>query len=468
MNRSLDSAAPESAYSWRDETRLLWRQALPNVGMTLGRLLIGVTDFVMVSLLGTDAQAAIAPATFLVFVIMCVGMAIAGTVTTFSAQAFGRGDRREAGAYAWQSLYLAAGFTLLCGPLMGCMEPLFGLFDHAPAVHRMEVDYCRIAVWSMGPSIAVAGLNGFFVGVQRPMVGFYSVLVALLWNRVGNYALIFGKWGFPALGVRGAAVATVGAWTVRAGIMLVIFLQRGVDEEFQTRGAYAPSAARMRRLIAVGAPSAAQWLLDIGAWFLFLTYLIARFGTGAMAAANVCWQYMQVSFMPAIGVGLALCSLVGCAIGEGRPGLALYRSRIALVITSVYMGAAGLLFCLARRPLMQLLSDDPAVIALGAGMLVWVGIFQVFDGLFHVYHNALRGAGDTRGPAVAVALTCWGIFLLGGWAAVRWAPGLGYHGPWLACTAYIVVLGLVLWRRFERGGWRRIRLFEAAAADAAV
>jgi len=461
-----DAPAPRT---WRSEAWLLWAQALPSIGMTVGRLAIEVIDFAMVSRLGTIAQAAITPATFLLMVVSCVGMAIAATVTTFAAQAFGRGERREASAYAWQSIYLALITLPLCWPLMESMRPFFGLFkEHAPEVREMEVAFCRIAVWCVAPAIAVNGLNGFFVGVQKPMVGFFAMMAALAWCIAGNYALVFGHWGFPTMGIRGSAYATVGAWVIRAAIMFAVFLKPQYQQEFLTRDAWRPSASRFGGLIRIGAPSALQWLLDIGAWFMFLTYLIAHFGTATMAAANVCWQYMKVAFMPALGVGMAVCSLVGHAIGERRLDLARLRVRIALVMVSAYMGAAGLLFIVAPRPLMKLFSaGNPEVIAIGAAMMVYVGFFQLFDGLFHVYNNALRGAGDTRFPAEAVIVTSWGVFFCGGWAAVHWLPRLNYHGPWIACTLYMILLGMALWLRWERGAWEKIDLFAPRRRKAA-
>ncbi|MEE8169926.1 MAG: MATE family efflux transporter [Phycisphaerae bacterium] len=455
-------------FSWRLETRRLWMQALPNIGMAVTRMLMGFIDFVMVSQLGTEAQAAIAPATFLVFVTMCFGMAIATTVTTFAAQAYGRGENREASAFAWQSLYVAAFFMLFSWPLMQMVEPLFGLFGHAEAVRDLEIDYCRIAVWCIGPSIAAAGLNGFFIGVQRPSVGLLSILAALVWTVIGNYALIFGHFGFPAMGMAGAAIATVGAWIVRAGMMMAIFLREPFRSRFHTRRTCAASGDRLRRLVAVGLPSGVQWFLDIGAWFVFLTWVIPRYGMAAMAASNVCWQYMQLSFMPAIGIGISLTSLVGHAIGEGRHDLAHKRVTIACVMTTAYMGSAGVLFLTARHWLVGLLSDDAAVIAAGAQMLIWVAWFQVFDGLFHVYNNALRGAGDTRWPAGAVVVTSWGMFVGGSWLAMRFVPSLGFHGPWLACTLYVIALGTALWWRFRGGAWRRIKLFHNAPENARI
>lgn len=441
------------------ETRRLLVLAAPTIGVMISRMAIGFTDFVMVSWLGTDATAAISPATLLVFTVICLGMGAATSIQTYVAQAFGRGLRRETSAYAWQGFYIAAIFLALSLPMMQLVGPFWRTIGHEPHVTALRIDYCRIAFWSMAFSIVCASLDGFFNGIQKPTVGLMSVLVAVVFNAVANYVLIFGKLGFPAMGIRGAAVATVIAWGVRAGMLTLVFLSHEFAREFGTRKNWRFSLTRFRAILRLGGPIAMQWVLDIGSWFVFLTLLMGQFGTKAMAASNIGLQLMHASFMPAIGLGIALCSLVGHAIGQRKPDLAVRRARVGMLCTAVYMGAVGLVFWLAREPLMRLFSSDPEVIRLGAWVLIWAAVFQVSDGAQIVYVNALRGAGDTRWPAVVVAAHCWIVFIAGGYLVARFVPTLGINGPWMMCTLYIILLGLALWRRFAREGWRKIELF---------
>jgi len=124
----------------------------------------------------------------------------------------------------------------------------------------------------------------------------------------------------------------------------------------------------------------------------------------------------------------------------------------------------GLILAAFRTPLIALFSSDPEVIRIGATLMIWVAVFQVFDAMQIIYTNALRGAGETRFPAIAVAVHCWVIFVGGGWLMTHYVPSWGYHGPWMTGTLYIAMLGLVLWRRFESGRWERIQLFKDDAA----
>ncbi len=446
--------------SLRGEMRRIFALAIPNIGTTVSRMLMGFTDFVMVSRLGKDALAAISPATILVWSVLCLGNGVATAVTTFSAQSLGRGNRREAAAYGWQSFYLAFAFGIVMWPTTWLIPDLIRWIGHPPGVMAIEIAYVRIDLWSVAPSLLVAGLDGFFNGVQRPGVSVWAAVASLISNAVLNWIFIFGHFGCPAMGAAGSALATVLSWCLRALILAVAFLSTEFAEKFDTRKSWRLSWSMLAGLFRVGGPSSIQWFLDIAAWAVFMSYLVAGYGEAAMAATNVSVQYMHLSFMPAVGIGMALTSLVGHAIGRGKPELAARRATAAMLMTCAYMGAIGLFFWLARTPLMRLMSPDADVIALGGIALIWAAVFQVFDGLGITYSSALRGAGDTRWPAAAFLVCCWGIFVGGGWMVSRYVPSLGFNGPWLMCTIYIAVLGLLLWWRFERGPWRRIKLFK--------
>ncbi|MBN2562180.1 MAG: MATE family efflux transporter [Phycisphaerae bacterium] len=454
------SATHEVLPSMGEEARRLLTLAAPMIGTMVSRMAMGFVDFILVSMLGTEATAAISPSTICVFSVLCLGMGAVMSIQTFSAQALGRRRHRDAAAYAWHGFYVAAVFGAISLPVILLVKPFWALVGHAPGVQALENAYCETAFWCMGFTVLCASLEGFFNGVQKPSVALVAALVALVVNALGSYCLIFGKLGFPALGIRGAAIATVAAWGIRAAMLVTVFLSREFHLGFRTRHTWRFDADKLKGIFRIGGPIAIQWVLDIGAWFVFLTLLVSQFGTTSMAAANIGLQYMHASFMPAIGLGIGVCSLVGHAIGERRPNLAAQRARLGMVITGLYMGAIGLLFLFARRPLMGLLSNDPEVIHLGAGVLIWAAIFQVFDAAQITYVNALRGAGDTRWPALVVAGHCWIVFILGGYLVARIFPHWGLHGPWMMCTLYIILLGLALWRRFDRGAWRKIDLFK--------
>lgn len=457
----------------RGPTRELLILALPMIGMTISRMLMGFIDFVMVSQLGTAAQAAISPCTLLLFTIACLGMGMAQGVQTFVSQAEGRGEPERGGAYAWQTLYLAVAAAIFSAPIAITTSrwfPLLGAFgEHPPDVQAMEIGFLQWGLFSIGPMTACAGLESFYNGIKRPKIGLIAVVASLVTIALGNYVLIFGHFGFPKMGIAGSGVATLLAWCVRLVVLLIPLGSRAIDAKYRTLANPGLDLSKVRELVRVGGPISLQWLVDIGAWFVFLQLMMPPFGKVEMAAAALAIQFMHLSFMPALGIGLALTTQVGNAVGAGRPDEAEMRVKVARRLICIYMTAMSLVFVLAGRPLAALLSFDADpimrgdVIAATALVLLWVALFQFSDALCIVYSFASRGAGDTRVPALLFAVCCWGIFVAGGYAMTHFAPGWGVNGPWLMCSLYIIVLGVLLWRRFHSRAWERIRLFERDA-----
>ncbi|MGD8451078.1 MAG: MATE family efflux transporter [Phycisphaerae bacterium] len=464
-------SAPDKLKPAGSPLRELLILAMPIIAMMVSRMLMGFIDFVMVSQLGTFAQAAISPAVLLVFTVACLGMGVGQAVQTFVSQADGRGEPREAGPYAWQILYVSAFAALVAWPVSATTPIWYGwiatVAGHDPEMARLEIAYAQIAVWSVPFTAASVGLDGFFLGIQRPRISLFAVVLSLVVNATGNYCLIFGKFGFPEMGIAGAALATVIGWAARSTVLAAAMLLGGFDKRYNTRRSMGPSLTRLRDLLRIGAPTSVQWLIDIGSWVVFLVVIVPPYGVAAIAASNVALQYMHMSFMPAVGLGIALCSQVGFAIGEGQPERAVERARLAMRLTGGYMGGIGVLFVCAGYPLMWLMSDNPAVIERGVLVLIGAAVFQVFDAMCITYMNALRGAGDTRWPAVAVFCCCWGIFVGGGVLVSRLLPWVGLLGPWVVCAVYIIILGLLMRWRWTAGPWRQIRLFrERPAAEA--
>lgn len=470
MAERIEKVLPASAGPPTSPTVELLRLAAPMIGMTVSRMLMGFIDFAMVSQLGTAAQAAISPSTLLLFVVACLGMGMAQGVQTFVSQADGRGEPQRGGAYVWQTLYIALLAALLSAPIAlytpAWFPPLGAWGRHPADVQLMEIRFLSFALWSIGPMTACAGLESFYNGIRRPMIGFVAVLASLLTIWLANWVLIFGHLGLPAMGIAGSGLATLLAWCVRLAILLVPLAAPTIDARYRTRSGLRPDGQKMLDIVRVGGPISLQWLVDIGAWFVFLQLMMPPFGKVAMAGANLAIQYMHLSFMPAIGLGIALTTQVGHAIGAGRTDEAVFRVLVARRVIAAYMGLMTLLFVAAGRPLAGLLCFEPEadlraqVTAAAAHALLWVAAFQIPDALCIVYSFAARGAGDTRVPALLFAACCWGIFVAGGWATTVLTPGWGVNGPWSMCTSYIVVLSGLLWWRFHSGAWRRIRLFD--------
>ncbi len=452
------------------ELRAVIAMIIPVVITTSSRALMDVADYVMVTMLGIEAAAAaILPSQMLTWSYLCVGMGVASIVTTFASQAMGRGDNARCGSCAWQMLYLSAIFGAIGVALIPLLRWGIAAIGHAPEVQAMEFAYARVALFSAAPTIASNGLGHFFIGVHKPWITMWSALEANLVNIVISAALMFGFFGIEPMGIEGAAWGTFAANVYRTLRLLVSALGPQIDAVFHTRSGWRPSLREMLALLRVGLPCGLQWLSEVTVWTIFVTVLVGtKFGTVALIATNASWQYMRIAFMPALGVGMALSSLVGKAIGAGDPDLAVRHTRSAVLLTLVYMGGLSVLYLAAGGPLIGLFSDNEEVIRIGARVMICAGIFQLFDALGINYTFALRGAGDTFWPSIFFVASTWSIIIGGGYAMTWFFPGLGSIGPWIASSTLIIVTALFLWWRWRGGAWRRINLLgppsEAPAA----
>jgi len=450
-----------------EELRGVIAMAGPMVITTSTRMVMDVTDYLMISRLPEGiAQAALLPAQLFLWTYIVIGMGIVSIVATFVSQALGRKRYADCSAYAWQGLYLAMVFGLLGFGFRPLLPWLVSAVGHEPAVQALELRYCNVAIWSIGPTIAAAALSAFFNGVHHPRVTMWSAIEGIVVNFAVSFCLIFGKLGLPAMGIAGAAAGTVAATCYRCLRLTVTMCWPSFHQRFRARHTWRIDRPKMLSVLRFGAPQGGQWFSDVVVWMLFVNVLVGRmFGTEHLIATNVAWQYLRVSFLPAIGVGMALTALVGKSIGQGDPQRAIRQTRITLLIVGGYMGALALAFLVWRRGLIGFFNDNPAIIAVGAGVMVCAAAFQVFDGMGIIYTNALRGAGDTLWPSVMFVVSHWVILIGGGYLAAVFLPGLGSLGPWIAATTLLIVSGLLLWWRWQGRAWMKIDIFQHDRPD---
>ena len=310
----------------------------------------------------------------------------------------------------------------------------------------------------MGPTIAAMALSHFFTGVHRPTVGFVTALISNAFNITANYVLIFGHWGFPRLGMAGAAWATVAATVLHTVMLLAWFLLPYYGRTFHTWRTWRPRRDFVVDIFRVGTPPGIQFFGDITAWTVFLLFLVGQFGEVHLAANNICFKLLEISFMPAAGLGLAVTAAVGKSIGQNRLDLARSFVRWGLLFNLTYMGLMGIAMAVLRYPLTALFNDDPEVIRWAAPMMIMCAFFQFADALNITFGHALRGAGDTLWPAVAWLSTGTVLLIGGSLLMVKYFPDLQSLGPWLAATVYICVIGLLMWGRYLWGPWQRMQL----------
>jgi len=456
----------------RDELRNVIAMTVPVVITTTSRAMMDVADYVMITGLHSDyAQAAILPAQMVMFTYIVLGMGTVSVVSTFVSQSLGRKKPRECGAYAWQVLYMAGVLGVIGVLLRPVLPHLVALFDHEPGVQVMEVTYARIAMLTVAPTTAAMGLAWYFIGIHRPRVAMWSALEANVVNIGVSLVLIYGNgaMGIEPMGIAGAAWGTLVGVSYRTARLVVSLMTPSMEARFASRSGWKPSWSKLRGLLRVGTPCGLHWVSEVAVWALFVNVLIGtKFGTAHLIATSTAWQYIRLSFMPTVGVGQALTSLVGKSIGAGHRERAIREARTAFVIALAYMGTLSATYLFFGKHLIALFNDNQEVVRIGAQVMICAAVFQLFDAVGITYNAALRGAGDTFWPSVFSVVSNWVLIIGGGWAMACLFPELKYVGPWIAASLLIVAIALFLWFRWHRRGWMKINLFDDEPDDADV
>ncbi len=451
----------------REGLREISRLAFPIIASMASATVAGFVDTWMVALIGTAEVAAAMPAGITAYTLTAFPLGITQCVSTFAAQALGRGNPRAGAAYAWQGLYLSL-VVGVCSFLLWPTAPwFFSLFGHEPEIVALEVMYFRVRLWGVGLSVAVGALNGFFYGVHRPRVPLWAMIVDNIANVALCYILIFGKWGAPALGLKGAALAFVLSFVAQLTVLFGAFISSLSHKEFSTRTVWRPAWRHLRQLFHIGWPAGMQSAIDVLGWGVLIILLVGRFGKEQLAASNIAMQYMTISFMPGIGLAQALTALVGRYIGEGKSEVAIQRAYEGMMLALGYMTLMGIMYLTFGGPFIAFFNTDLKVIQAGKNILICAAIFQLFDAMNFTFAGALRGAGDTHWTAGLIVVLSVFLFAPLSLGAVMYTD-LQSLGPWLAGTVYSICLGLAFWWRFAHGEWRKINIFAAGEKKAQV
>ncbi|HVZ83814.1 MAG TPA: MATE family efflux transporter [Terracidiphilus sp.] len=434
---------------WRKELRAMVALAVPVVLSELGWMAQGVVDTIMVGRLGPVAIGAVALGNAIYYTPSLFGIGLLLGLDTLVSQAYGRNDHDECHRWLAQGVYLACIVTV---PLMILVAALsFNLhhFGVIPAVAAPASTYLRILNWSTLPLLLYGGTRRYLQGVGQVRVITITYVLANLLNWGGNWALIYGHLGFPAMGVNGSALSTCIARVSMAAALLGFAWryerQRGHPLFRHWAG---PQLVRLRQLVRIGAPAAGQILLEVGAWNL-ATFSAGYLDPVALATHSIALNYASLTYMVPLGVSAAAAVSVGHAIGAGDPARARRAGWLALGLATCFMLCAAAFFVAVPRPLIALYTSDPRVLAVGPALLGLAAIFQVFDGIQTVSTGALRGLGETRIPMLANLVGYWLLGLPLGFAlcfVLHW----GIYGTWIGLTLALIVIAstlIVRWRR---------------------
>jgi MATE family multidrug resistance protein len=456
MSLSSDAALQRQSDTRRGSVPEVFDLAYPVVLTQMATTLMSVVDSAMVGRLGATELASVGFAGVWMWTCFSLFLGTASGVQTFVSQADGAGEARHCGPWAWQGAYAVVPATLAVAVLLAFLiEPLITLLGPSAEMQSASVAYVRARLFGEVGMAVMMVLTSFFRGLGDTRTPLYVSLGANVLNAGLDYALIFGKFGFPEWGVAGAGAATaIGQWSA-AGALFLAFRRRSLRTRFNTRRA-PPQRDAIARFLRTGVPIGGQWALGMTSFAMFTT-LIARMSDHAMAASQAFIILLSLSFMQAIGIGVAASTLVGRYIGAKEIAGAERSFWSSLRLGAILGGLVGVIFVLFPEALMRIFTDDPEVIALGAPLMLLGALFQFFDAGGIIAEGALRGAGDTRWPFVVHSLLGWGLFVPSAYLLGFVLEG-GLRGAWFAGLIYVIVLaGSLIWR-FRSGAWREMQI----------
>jgi MATE family multidrug resistance protein len=372
---------------------------------------------------------------------------------TLVSQAFGRNDHDECHRWLAQGIYLACIVTPPLMLLIALASFGFAPFGINAQVAAPAAAYLRILNWGTLPLLLYAGTRRYLQGVGDVRVITLTYVAANLLNWFGNWVLIYGKLGFPALGVNGSAISTLFSRIFMAVALL------GFAWRYERRRGHplfrrwaGPSLAKIKELARLGLPAAGQILLEVGAWNL-ATLSAGWLTPVALATHQIALNYASLTYMVPLGISAAAAVSVGHAVGAGDPERARRAGWLALGLGTSFMLLAAVVFLVAPGPLIALYTRNPQVMAVGPSLLGLAAAFQIFDGIQTVSTGALRGLGETRVPMMANLVGYWLLGLPLGLSLcflLHW----GIYGLWIGLLLALFIIAATLLARWRRDSAR--------------
>lgn len=372
-------------------------------------MLIGVVDIAIVGRLGASELAAVGLGAeiFLSLVLLFEALAVGASV--LAAQAKGARDTARVIAIGTNTILLALllGVIPLVIGLFG-VDAILSIFSLEPIVYQEAKKYLLVTFKFAPIAVFVYMINAYFRGLGRTDIPMYVALVMNIINTVGDYILVYGKFGFPMLGVQGAAWATSLAHTVGLVVLLIILLNNVF--KFNYRENIRVSLVLIKNILKIGLPSFAEYFFSVLSSFTSI-FLIVFIGTVAYASHQVALTVESISYMPGFGMAVAATALVGHAFGaKDKTGLQ-KSARGTLEAALVMMGIFGVLFLAFPFFIAKLFTTDPQVIGVTGVLIRIAGLEQLTIAASMVLGGILKGIGDTKSPMLISTFFTWGFRL---------------------------------------------------------
>ena len=444
---------------------------------------MSLADMAMVGHLGAEALAATGMGSLIIWIVSSMGIGLRTGVQTVSARRLGQNKYSQCSAALWHGSILASiiaiPLTIIGITFSSEISNYFLFNDINNIMDKKVIDYCTeyifVGFFSLFFVLTSFVFQGFYISIKETKVHMVVTISSNIINVYLNAALIYGSEGitnyftelgipwlallwnwapFPAMEVKGAAIATLIAFIW----MLVHYFIYLFKERFKI---FSPFRLQFLfkgiiQQIKLGFPIGIQEMLSMTAFAIFYK-IIAMDGHVALATSEIILNIAHASFMPAIGIGMASATLVGIYLGEKKPDKAEQVIKDALKWSLLFMGSMGTVFIIIPGWIIPVFTNNEYIISSGIPCLQIIGVLQYFDAIGLTLFFILPAAGNTLFPAIVNTSICWVLFLpLSYYLAIK--MGMGVIGAWIAFGAWIIPFAVIMALNVRTGSWKLIEV----------
>lgn len=432
--------------------RALLVLGLPLVGSHLAQMLLHVADTVIMGWYGVVELAAVVLGGSAFFVVFILGAGFAQAVMPMVAQAQGRGDDTEVRRATRMGLWLSIAFGLLCYPLFWWSEAILLAVGQRQEVAGFAQDFLRTAGLGMIPALLVMALKSYLAALERTQVVLWVTVAAVFVNAALCYAFVFGRWGAPEWGVRGAAVASLSVQILTFVVLAAYAAWLPSLRHFHLfQRFWRADWSAMGKVFRLGLPIGLTGLAESGL-FQATALMMGWMGTVELAAHGITLQAVALSFMVHLGLSNATTVRTGFFAGAGEWEALRLNGKVAIALSGVFGLLMVALFLSVPEAIIGLFLDaakpeSAAIIAFGSSLLAIAALFQMVDAGQVMALGLLRGVHDTRVPMWLAAVSYWGIGLPTAYV-LAFLMGFGGAGLWLGLVVGLTAAAVSLMTRF--------------------
>jgi MATE family multidrug resistance protein len=412
-----------------------------------------------------DAYAAAFPAGLLNTSILFIFLGTVSYIDVFVSQYNGKQEYKSIGPAIWQAIYFAVLSSIIIFFFTLFSSDIFNSIGHSKDIIQEETKYFNVLCYGSFFCLVSSAFGGFYAGREKTKTVLLVNLIGIFVNIILDYLLIFGNFGFPELGIEGAALATIIGYAVVSTVFLLLVISKKNSIKFNTRQ-LKPNFNFLKRFIRFGLPSGIHMFLDISVFTLF-SIIVGTLGKLELSSSNIVMNTYNLAYMPLVGFGVTTSIMTGNYLGRNKASMAQKSVITASQIVFIFIIFTFLMFLLIPNLLIKPFANGsegliieqirPTIIIL----FRFIAVFSLFESLSIIFSSAIKGAGDTKFVMKLLII----LFTTSSIAMYIATKYIGLYGCWSILVIYGIILNASCYLRYKSGKWKKMRVIEMKVID---